>query len=75
MILWRLICLVLSIEINAVFSKKHNIQKFIMKGKPTSEKKYPSPWHVRIELSNGSICGGSVISQDTILTAAHCLNR
>lgn len=74
MILLRLIYFILSIEISTVLSYKHNIQKFIMKGKPTSEKKYPSPWHVRIEMSNGSICGGSVISQDTILTAAHCLN-
>ena len=39
--------------------------------------KHQYPWMalVKVHLDNGlvAICGGSLISDDTILTAAHCL--
>ncbi|XP_064536089.1 trypsin alpha-3 isoform X1 [Drosophila montana] len=33
------------------------------------------PWQVSVQRSGGHFCGGSLISQTLVVTAAHCLNK
>ena len=33
------------------------------------------PWHVTINLRGKVVCGGTLISSDTVVTAAHCLHK
>jgi len=44
---------------------------YIMGGNPTKENQYP--WMVALTLNGSMICGGSLIDDRTVLTAAHCL--
>jgi secreted trypsin-like serine protease len=50
------------------------IKGSINSGRPASPNEFP--WQVLLERSSGSgFCGGSIISNYHILTAAHCINR
>ncbi|XP_072384740.1 trypsin-7-like [Diabrotica undecimpunctata] len=43
----------------------------IFGGRETSIEKHP--WIVSLQVSQGHFCGGSLINDDTVLTAAHCI--
>ena len=45
--------------------------KRIVGGTPTTIEKYP--WQALITHGGGELCGGSVISDRYIVTAAHCI--
>ena len=34
----------------------------------------PIPWQVHIHISNGFTCGGTILDEETILSAAHCFH-
>ena len=42
----------------------------IVGGSETKVNEYP--WMVSMELNGNHACGGALISEDTIMTAAHC---
>src|SRR5690348_12693415 len=44
----------------------------IVGGEPTEIEKHP--WQVALQLNGGFFCGGSIIAQKWILTAAHCFD-
>ena len=55
-------------------SQRQNNDKVLTKiidGTETEINEYP--WMVSLQLSGDHFCGGSIISEDWILTAAHCL--
>ena len=44
----------------------------IIDGQETAINEYP--WMVSLQLANGHFCGGSLISEKWVLTAAHCID-
>ena len=34
----------------------------------------PIPWQVKVHISNQPICGGTILNEETILSAAHCFH-
>ncbi|CAL8101307.1 unnamed protein product [Orchesella dallaii] len=48
-----------------------NVELFIVGGVATTPNEFP--WLVNLRI-NGGLCGGSLISMDTVLTAAHCVH-
>ena len=45
----------------------------IIGGRPTSVNRHP--YQVSMVLNGNSFCGGFIISQDYVLTAAHCVQK
>ncbi|XP_070393998.1 transmembrane protease serine 3-like [Dermacentor albipictus] len=44
----------------------------IVGGRPAKQCEFP--WQVSLQVNGYHICGGSIISPDTVVTAAHCLS-
>ena len=55
------------------FGRNENILTKIIDGTETSINEYP--WAVSLQIADGHICGGSLISENWILTAAHCIGK
>ena len=55
------------------FAKNENILTKIIDGTETSVNEYP--WTVSLQIADGHLCGGSLISENWILTAAHCIGK
>jgi secreted trypsin-like serine protease len=47
------------------------ISKLIIGGELSAPKQFP--WQAQLRIENSWLCGGSLISETFILTAAHCL--
>ncbi|XP_007113989.2 LOW QUALITY PROTEIN: serine protease 38 [Physeter macrocephalus] len=52
---------------------QHHMQRKIMGGVVTLEKKWP--WQVSVHYAGFHICGGSIIDEYWIMSAAHCFDR
>ena len=55
------------------FGRNENILTKIIDGTETSINEYP--WTVSLQIADGHICGGSLISENWVLTAAHCIGK
>ena len=53
-------------------NSKENILTKIIDGTETAINEYP--WIVSLQLANYHFCGGSLISENWVLTAAHCVD-
>lgn len=54
-------------------SRKLRLDSRIVGGDETTIEE--NPWQVSIQLLGLHSCGGSIISQNTIVTAAHCVDE
>uniref|UniRef100_A0A8C8STL1 Transmembrane protease serine 2 n=1 Tax=Pelusios castaneus TaxID=367368 RepID=A0A8C8STL1_9SAUR len=52
-------------------SKKVNIMGRIVGGSVAAQKEWP--WQVSLQVQGTHVCGGSIITQEWIVTAAHCV--
>ena len=48
-----------------------NFGPYIIKGEDAKQGAWP--WHVQILVDEKHVCGGSIIKENWVLTAAHCL--
>ncbi|CAH2009725.1 unnamed protein product [Acanthoscelides obtectus] len=55
------------------FSHEFSVMPGIIHGNETTIQKHP--WIVSIQFLGKHFCGGSIISNDTIVTAAHCVTE
>ncbi|XP_028411074.1 complement factor B-like isoform X2 [Dendronephthya gigantea] len=60
--------------------KPYDVRARIVGGRVTDERNSNWPWAVQVLITNGhiakpSLCGGTLISQEFVLTAAHCVDR
>ncbi|KAF4092946.1 hypothetical protein AMELA_G00025970 [Ameiurus melas] len=76
-ILWKVVCVVLALLLNAAGS----LAQLDVCGRPPlntkivgGENAVPGswPWQVSIQTSGSHFCGGSLINQNWVLSAAHC---
>ena len=51
--------------------KTHVRRRRIIGGTVSSEGEWP--WHISLRMSGTHVCGGSILSESLIVTAAHCV--